>query len=115
MTIFGSVAESKTKPKQTQTKPNCEMPKMNVSPIRSNDYNEITAFCRYRNKANSNPKQSQSFSPGQCPGSTVAGAATAKQFEKSQFLIFWNLPVLLHIVYCPFAPDRTGRSAPASI
>jgi len=60
MSIFGSVTESKTKPKQTQTKPNCEMTKMNVSSMISDDYGKNPPFCQNRNKPKTNPKQSQS-------------------------------------------------------
>ncbi len=34
----------KTKPKQTQTKPNSKMPKMNVSPIITKDYEEKCGY-----------------------------------------------------------------------
>jgi len=48
---------TKTKPKQSQTKPISKMPKMNVSSIETDDYGKNPAFAKNRNKA----KQSQFF------------------------------------------------------
>jgi len=58
----------KTKPKQSQTKPICEMTKMNVSSTKTDDYGKIPVFCRYKNKANSNPNKANPASSATMPG-----------------------------------------------
>ena len=56
---------TKTKPKQSQTKPICEMTKMNVSVLKTMDYGKNPAFAKNGNKANpaspvASPRQVQS-------------------------------------------------------
>jgi hypothetical protein len=57
----------KNKPNQTQfkanTNPISEMPKMNLNFYPTRDYNNETAFRRIKNRPNSNPKQTQFFTP----------------------------------------------------
>ena len=45
----------KTKPKQTQTKPNGYLPKMNASPLLTRYYEKLRLSGRNENKPNSNP------------------------------------------------------------
>jgi len=68
------------------------MPKMSVSVLTTMDYGKTPAFCRYKNKAKSKPKQSQSVAwpPWPCfhgleahATYAQARAAVAKQFENS--------------------------------
>jgi len=40
---------------KAKTKPNCEMTKMNVNSIISNNYGKNQAFCQNKNKANTKP------------------------------------------------------------
>ena len=46
---------SKTKPKQSQTKPIFKMPKMDVKSIETDDYGINPAFAKNRNKAKTKP------------------------------------------------------------
>jgi len=70
--------KAKTKPKQTQTKPICEMAKMNVSLTKTDDYGKNPAFCRKRNKA----KQSQS---GFAFGFAGTGPASSSPLCRDKF------------------------------
>jgi hypothetical protein len=52
---FTDFSDQKTKPKQTQSNPNSERPKMNAYSFMQRTYDEISPFYRQKNKPKTKP------------------------------------------------------------
>ena len=99
----------KTKPIQTQFKPNFRKAKMNVSSFKTKDYGKNDIFSVPQNKANSNPIQTQ-FQPPCAenkPNQTQFQTSSALQFRNfalfCTFLHFFTFSCIFsHFFYYPF-------------
>jgi len=55
MRIFAPFGHQKTNPKRTQTKPNSERPKMNITSVKTRDYENKLVFEHQKNEAKTKP------------------------------------------------------------
>ena len=105
----------KTKPKQTQSNPIYEMPKMNVSSILSKDYENICLYKRGKNK----PNQSQS-KPNFTPifrFSFFYTAFLSTSFQQAEIFFFRQYhpcpPILFgnsYLLHCPHVAQPNQKA-----